>query len=166
MLRRKVVLTPFLLLLAGCGFRLRGTADVPFETLYLPSATSGIALDLKRNIQAGTNARVVDDPKQADAVLQFTEETRQKEILSLTGTGRVREFQLRYRVGFRVHDGKGAEYVPQSLIQLTRDVTFNDAEILAKEQEEQLLFRDMQTDMVQQIMRRLSAAKRPKPSVE
>jgi LPS-assembly lipoprotein len=164
--RRKVVLTPFLFLLAGCGFRLRGTADVPFASLYLPGATTGIALDLKRNIQAGTNARVVDDPKEADAVLQFTEETRQKEILSLTGTGRVREFQLRYRVGFRVHDGKGADYVPQSVIQLTRDVTFNDAEILAKEQEEQLLFRDMQTDMVQQIMRRLAAAKRPKPRVE
>jgi LPS-assembly lipoprotein len=139
---------------------------VPFTTLYLPAATSGIALDLKRNIQAGTKARVVDDPKQAEAVLQFTEETRQKEILSLTGTGRVREFQLRYRVGFRVHDGKGGDYVPQSVIQLTRDVTFNDAEILAKEQEEQLLFRDMQTDMVQQIMRRLAAAKRPKPGVE
>jgi LPS-assembly lipoprotein len=165
-LRRKVVLTPFLFLLAGCGFRLRGTAEVPFTTLYLPAATSGIALDLKRNIQAGTKARVVDDPKQAEAVLQFTEETRQKEILSLTGTGRVREFQLRYRVGFRVHDGKGGDYVPQSVIQLTRDVTFNDAEILAKEQEEQLLFRDMQTDMVQQIMRRLAAAKRPKPGVE
>jgi len=149
------------LVLAGCGFRLRGTAEVPFETLYVPSATSGIALDLKRNIQAGTKARVVDDPSKADAVLQFTEETRQKEILSLTGTGRVREFQLRYRVAFRVHDGKGAEYVPPSTIQLTRDVTFNDAEILAKEQEEQLLFRDMQFDMVQQIMRRLAAAKRP-----
>ena len=149
------------LLLAGCGFRLRGTAEVPFETLYVPSATSGIALDLKRNIQAGTKARVVDDPSKADAVLQFTEETRQKEILSLTGTGRVREFQLRYRVAFRVHDGKGAEYVPPNTIQLTRDVTFNDAEILAKEQEEQLLFRDMQVDMVQQILRRLAAAKRP-----
>ncbi len=149
------------LLLAGCGFRLRGTAEVPFETLYVPSATSGIALDLKRTIQAGTKARVVDDPGKADAVMQFTEETRQKEILSLTGTGRVREFQLRYRVGFRVHDGKGAEYVPPNTIQLTRDVTFNDAEILAKEQEEQLLFRDMQVDMVQQIMRRLAAAKRP-----
>jgi len=149
------------LLLAGCGFRLRGTAEVPFETLYVPGATSGIALDLKRNIQAGTKARVVDDPSKADAVLQFTEETRQKEILSLTGTGRVREFQLRYRVAFRVHDGKGAEYVPPNTIQLTRDVTFNDAEILAKEQEEQLLFRDMQFDMVQQIMRRLAAAKRP-----
>ena len=152
---------------AGCGFRIRGTAEVPFDTLYLPGATSGIALDLKRYIQAGTNARVVDDPAKADAIMQFTEEARQKEVLSLTGTGKVREFQLRYRVGFRVHDGKGIDFVPQSLIQLTRDVTFNDTEILAKEQEEQILFRDMQTDMVQQILRRLAAAKRQlKPAAQ
>ncbi len=166
MLSRRGFLLCLPLLVAGCGFRLRGTAAVPFETLYLPGATTGLALDLKRNIQAGTRARVVDDPQKAEAVLHFTEETRQKEILSLTGTGRVREFQLRYRVGFRVHDGKGADYVPQSTIQLTRDVTFNDAEILAKEAEEQLLFRDMQADMVQQILRRLAAAQRPKPKAE
>ena len=154
------------LAVAGCGFRMRGTAEVPFDSLYVPGATTGLALDLKRNLQSGTKARVVDDPKGADAVLQFTEETRQKEILSLTSAGRVREFQLRYRVGFRVHDGKGADFVPPSTIQLTRDVTFNDAEILAKEQEEQLLFRDMQSDMVQQIIRRLAAVKRPGAKTE
>ena len=149
--------------LAGCGFRLRGTAEVPFQTLYLPSSDSGIALDLRRYVQAGTRARVVDDPKQADAVLAFTDENREKNILSLTGAGRVSEFQLKYRVGFRVHDGKGGDYVPMSLVTLSRDVTYNDAEILAKEAEEQLLFRDMQSDMVQQVMRRLASAERPKP---
>jgi LPS-assembly lipoprotein len=167
--QRQIALTPFLLvltLLAGCGFHLRGTSQVPFQSVYIPSATGGIALDLKRNIQAGTNAKVVENAAAADAVLQFTEETRQKEILSLNVAGRVREFQLRYRVGFRVHDGKGADYIPTSTIQLTRDVTYDDSQVLAKEAEEQLLFRDMQTDMVQQIMRRLAAAQRPKPRVE
>ena len=149
------------MLLAGCGFRLRGTADVPFQTVYVPNATSGIALDLKRNIQAGTQAKVVDDAKLADAILVFSDETREKNILSLTAQGRVREFQLRYRVGFRVHDGKGAEYIPQTQIALTRDITFNDTDVLAKEAEEQLLFRDMQSDMVQQIMRRLAASRKP-----
>ena len=154
------------LMLAGCGFRLRGTADVPFEALYVPNADAGIALTLKRYIQAGTRARVVDDPKQADAILVFSAESREKQILSLTGTGAVREFQLRYRIGFRVHDGKGVDYVPQSAIQLTRDITFNDTDVLAKEAEEQLLFRDMQADMVEQIMRRLAAAQKPKPRVD
>ena len=157
----RALLLALLVTLAGCGFKMRGSAAVPFDTVYIPGATSGIQLDLKRNIQAGTNARVVDSPKEAEAIVQFTEESRNKEIVSLTTAGRVREFQLQYRVGFRVHNGKGGLYVPPSTIQLTRDVTFNDADVLAKESEEQLLFRDMQNDMVQQIMRRLAAARPP-----
>lgn len=153
------------LAVAGCGFHLRGTAEVPFETLYVPNATSGIALDLKRNVQAGTQAKVVDDAKQAEAILVFSAEGREKNILSLNAQGRVREFQLLYRVGFRMHDGKGGDYIPQTQIALTRDITFNDSDVLAKEAEEQLLFRDMQNDMVQQIMRRLASAKRPTPRV-
>ncbi len=154
-------------LLAGCGFQLRGTAELPFGTLYMPPAsTPGIALDLKRNIQSGTRTTVVGDPKKADAVLEFLQETREKQILSLAATGRVREFQLRYSVAFRVHDGKGGEFLPPSAVQLTRDVTYNDSDLLAKETEEQLLFRDMQFDMVQQIMRRLAAAQRPKPAAQ
>jgi LPS-assembly lipoprotein len=164
-LSSRLLIAALALALAGCGFRLRGTADVPFQAVYLPSSGSGIALDLKRNIQAGTNARVVEDAKLADAIVDFNGEAREKVILSLTGTGAVREFQLRYRVGFRVHDGKGADFVPQSTIQLTRDITFSDTDVLAKESEEQLLFRDMQSDMVQQIMRRLAAAKKPTPRV-
>jgi len=146
--------------LAGCGFQLREAAKLPFASVYVPGS-GGIALDLKRNIRAGTDAKVVDNAKQAQAVMQFTREERQKVILSLTATGRVREFQLRYIVSFRVVDNKGNDYVPLSTIRLTRDVTFNDAQVLAKESEDQLLYRDMQSDMVQQIMLRLAAAKPP-----
>ena len=152
-----------MVLFAACGFHLRGSATVPFQTLYIPNPKSGIALELKRNIEAGTNAKVVDDAKAADAILELTGESREKIILSLTGTGRVSEFRLRYRVSYRVHDGKGGEYVPTSVVQLQRDVTYSDSEILAKEAEEQLLFRDMQSDLVQQVLRRLSAAEKPKP---
>ena len=146
------------LVLAGCGFQLRGTAALPFDTLYMPGASGGIALDLKRNIQAGTRTVVVDDPKKAEAVLDFLAETREKVILSLAATGRVSEYKLRYTVAFRVHDGKGGEFLPVNTVQLSRDITFNDSDVLAKETEEQLLYRDMQFDMVQQVMRRLAAA--------
>ena len=152
--------------LAGCGFQLRGTAALPFETLYVPGASGGIALDLKRNIQSGTRTTVVDDPKKAEAVLDFTQEVREKNILSLSATGRVSEYELRYRVGFRVHDGKGGEFLPVTTVQLTRSVSFNDSAVLAKETEEQQLYRDMQTDMVQQVMRRLAGAQPAKPAVQ
>jgi LPS-assembly lipoprotein len=162
---RAVFTLALALLLAACGFQLRGTAQLPFDTLYMPPATTpGIALDLKRNIQSGTNTKVIDDPQKAEAVLEFLLEFREKHILSLAATGRVREYQLRYRVTFRVHDGKGGEFLPASTVQLTRDISFNDSEVLAKESEEQLLYRDMQFDMVQQIMRRLAGAQRPKPA--
>jgi LPS-assembly lipoprotein len=152
------------LALAGCGFQLRGTASLPFDTLYMaPTTQPGVALDLKRNIQAGTRTAVIDDPKRADARLEFMHEQREKIILSLTGAGRVREYRLVYRVGFRVHDGKGGEFVPASAVVLTREITFNDSEVLAKETEEALIYRDMQADMVQQLMRRLAAAQKPAP---
>ena len=163
----RIVFASLALALAGCGFQLRGTASLPFDTLYMaPTTSPGVALDLKRNIQSGTKTTLVDDPKRADALLELTQEAREKVILSLAGTGRVREYQLRYRVAFRVHDGKGGEFIPPSTVLLTRDVTYNDSDVLAKEAEEVLVYRDMQFDMVQQLMRRLAAAQRPKPAAQ
>jgi len=159
----RVILLLAALSLAGCGFQLRGTADLPFKTLYMPPANQpGVALDLRRNIQAGSRTTVVDDPKLAEAVLEFTQESREKVILTLAANGRVREFELQYRVSFRVHDNKGGEFVPSNTVLLKRAVTFNDTEVLAKEREDQLIYRSMESDMVQQIMRRLETAQRPK----
>lgn len=160
----RIILLLAALSLAGCGFQLRGTADLPFKTLYVPPANQpGVALDLRRNIQAGTRTTVVDDPKLAEAVLEFTQESREKVILTIAATGRVREFELQYRVSFRVHDNKGGEFLPSNTVLLKRAVTFNDTDILAKEREDQQIYRSMESDMVQQIMRRLETAERPRP---
>jgi LPS-assembly lipoprotein len=145
-------------LVAGCGFHLRGQANLPFSSLNVPG-NSPLLAELRRNIRSGTSTRLVDTATGADAVFEVANEAREKVILSLDTSGRVREFQLRYRVTFRVHDGKGQTWLAPGEITLTRDITFNDGQVLAKESEEALLYRDMQTDMVQQIMRRLAAAK-------
>ncbi len=147
-------------LLSGCGFQLRGQASLPFGSLYVPGS-SPLVVELKRNVVAGTHTRLVNRERDAQAILGFTNESREKVILSFNESGLVREFQLRYRVGFRVYDAKGRDYLLASGIQLTRDISFNDAQVLAKESEEQLLYRDMQSDMVQQIIRWLAAAKTP-----
>jgi len=153
-----------LALLAGCGFQLRGTAELPFETLYIPGVNP-IAVELRRNVRAASKTRLVDSPGSAQAVFSFTQEARDKVILSFTSAGKVNEYRLRYRVGFRVTDPKGAQvFLPTSEILLTRDMAYSDAQVLAKENEEAILYRDMQTDMVQQILRRLVAAK-PSPAL-
>jgi LPS-assembly lipoprotein len=150
------------MLLASCGFQLRGQAQLPFQSLYVPGSTP-LVVELRRNLASASKARVVSNPKDAEAILGFTGETREKVILSYNTDGKVSEYQLRYRVGFRVTDPKGQVYVPTSEILLTRDIVFNDAQVLSKESEELLLYRDMQSDMVQQILRRLVAAKPPQP---
>ena len=147
------------LLTAACGFQLRGQAKLPFETLYLALPEySPLATQLKRNIIAGSNTKLVDDPAKAQAIFSVVSEQRDKSILSFDANGKVRELLLQYRLAFRVRDGRGRDYVPQSEIRATRDISYDDAQVLSKESEEQLLYRDMQTDMVQQILRRLAAA--------
>jgi LPS-assembly lipoprotein len=148
------------LLLSACGFQLRGTAQLPFKTLYLQAAsTSPFALQLKRAIEAGTSTRVTDSPAEADVVLQILAELKEKQILSLTGGGRVSEFLLRYRVSFRLTDRLNREHIPASEIVLRRDYTFNDQQVLSKEHEEAILYRDMRVDAVQQLLRRLQATR-------
>ena len=154
----RLVLLGLAALLAGCGFHMRGTASLPFETLYIPGQTP-LSIELKRNVTASSKTRIVDSPDKAQAVVGFTNEIRDKSILTFTAAGKVNEYRLRYRVGFRVTDSKTLQvFLPTSEIILTRDMSYNDAQVLAKEAEEQLLYRDMQTDMVQQIMRRLVTA--------
>ena len=156
---RILAVLALVLLNTACGFQLRGQAKLPFETLYVAIPDiSPIGTELKRNIIAGTSTRLVNTPAKAQAILELVAEERGKSILSFDTTGRVREYQLRYRVSFRVHDPRGRDYLPQSQIGVTRDISFNDAQVLSKESEEELLFRDMQGDVVQQILRRLAAA--------
>ena len=157
---QRIALLAFAGAAAGCGFKLRGSANIPFETMALQGAeNTAFAVELKRSILANRNVRIVDDPKQAQAILQIAGISQERRILSLSGAGRVREFQLVYRVSYRVHDGKGREFIPPGEVVLRRDITFNDSQVLAKEQEEILLVRDMQSDAVQQLMRRLSTAR-------
>lgn len=161
-LRALIVGLAVIMLLAGCGFHLRGSQPLPFESIYVGApANSELGAALRRSIRASGGTRIADSPQEAEAVLAVVGENREKIILTLDTAGRVREFQLRYRFVFRVHDQKGKDLLPQSEIVLTRDFTFNDSALLAKEQEEALLYADMQNDLVQQIVRRLAAAKPP-----
>lgn len=159
--RSSFILLTAALLLSGCGFQLRGAAGLPFDSIFVQAApTSQFATQLKRAVAAGKQARIADKPDDAQVVLQIMNELREKNILSLSGGGRVREYQLRYRVSYRLTDSKSVNvYIAPTEIVLQRDFSFNDSEALAKESEEALLYRDMQIDAVQQLLRRLQAAK-------
>lgn len=150
--------------LSACGFQLRGTNGqyhMPFQSIFLGFAdTSPLGTELKRNLRGGDAVVVVTDASKAEAKFDVLSETRGKSILSLNSQGRVREYLLTYTLVFRVRDAKDAELLGATEISLKRSIAFNENQTLAKESEEALLYRDMQTDLVQQILRRLAAIKR------
>jgi LPS-assembly lipoprotein len=144
--------------LGACGFQLRGSAQLPFSSLHVVGAgNTPFGQELRRALRSN-NVRLEDAPGQAEATLQVLSEIRERLILSLGGQGRVREYSLLYRLAYQV-TGKAGVITPPTEILLKRDISFNDNEALAKESEEAMLYRDMQTDAVQQLIRRLQATR-------
>jgi len=165
MQRRLFGSSVFLLGLSACGFQLRQAPNYPFRTLFISVAeTSVFGQELKRNISASGRVEVITDPKQverADVIFDLLLELPEKVILSRTSAGAVREFQLRLRIRFKLRTRDGTELIPDTEMVQERDISFNENAALSKETEEALLYRDMRSDLVQQILRRLAVARMP-----
>jgi len=151
------------LALGGCGFQLRGAPALAFDSLFVNVAeTSALGNELKRNLGSLGTVQLVSDPAKAataQAVLDILSELREKTVVGVNATGQVREFQLRVRIRFRLRTPQGKELIPETELLQQRDISFNESAVLAKEAEEGLMYRDMQTDIVQQLMRRLAAVR-------
>ena len=153
------------LLLAGCGFRLRGVQQFAFRSLYVAAPPSSpLARELRRTLQGASEAvQLLTDPtprQQAEAILEVLSEQHERSVVGLNASGQVRELQLRLRLRFRLVTPAGEEWIPETELLQQRDISYNETIALAKEAEEALLYRNMQTDLVQQLLRRLAAVKK------
>ena len=154
-----------LALLSACGFRLRGVPEFGFSSLYIAApAGSALARELRRTLEgSGSQLKLLTDPAAmptAGAILDLLQEQQERVVVGLNASGQVRELQLRLRIKFRLRTPAGAELIPETELLQQRDISYSETIALAKEAEEALLYRDMRTDLVQQLMRRLAAAKR------
>ena len=146
--------------LSACGFQLRGQYTLPFSSVFVSTpGGSVVATELRREL-ANIPTKLMPSAKDADAQLNIIEDRRDRQILSLSGAGRVREYDLRLRVVYQLVDTKGGVFIPTSEIQLSRILSYKDSLIIAKQQEEALLYQDMERDAVGQILRRMTAIKR------
>jgi LPS-assembly lipoprotein len=145
------------LVLAACGFHLRGVADLSFNKLYIKGSLS-ISKDLISSLKTN-GVRIVKEPEEAEMMLELISDNQEKRILSLGGTGSVREFELFYRIKFRLRDASSDLWSPEQLIEERRDFSYLDSELLAKSYEETMLYEDMRRDATRELMRRLVAQK-------
>jgi LPS-assembly lipoprotein len=148
--------------LPGCGFHLRGAATYSFQSIYVNAAASPpLGMAMRRALADTGSAKVMADAKEAQVILDIVSVVDDKEVLSLSQSGAVREYELIKRVSFRAHDAEGNDWLPPGEIVVRRSYSFNESEVLAREAQEQRLLREMQQDVVYQLVRRLQAAHKP-----
>jgi LPS-assembly lipoprotein len=146
-------------LLAACGFQLRGTTELPFSRIALEgfAPRSPLADELRRTLSQ--SAEVVATPALAQVVLHALSDRRERSVVASTTASQVRELTLRVRLEFRLTTPSGRELIPTTELLQTRDMSYSETVVLAKEYEEAQLMRAMQTDIVGQLMRRLAHVK-------
>jgi LPS-assembly lipoprotein len=173
-------------LLTACGFKLRGSAELPgyklpFTTIALSLApTSEFYAQLKRNIEASSpGTRVVADSQEAEAILSVLGDTSEKIILSLNAAGRAREFQLvrqvqlqgacqchrrprprrRSNTPMRRHGVGPTEYIPPAPSRCAAKSPSATTWCCPRNRKKPCSGATCRGDLVQQLMRRLAAAK-------
>jgi LPS-assembly lipoprotein len=153
-----------LLCLAACGFQLRGDPSVGLHAIFLSaSVPSTVVGDVKRILATGAT-RVVANAADAEASLRITAESREKTVFTLTGQGRVYEYQLRLSATYELTvPGREEPVIAPTEVVSTRVITYNESAPTAKDAEEQLLYKDMQADVASRILRQVAVARRESP---
>ncbi|WP_071467050.1 LPS-assembly lipoprotein LptE [Polynucleobacter asymbioticus] len=147
--------------LLACGFRIRGMVDLPFKAIAITGSVSPpLRGDIQTAILTGTDAKVAINPKDADLILDITNDVSGREILAYGSTGQVSAYRLSIRVGFRAYDTSGADIVPESEIYMTRDMDFSNSTVLATDVQQAQFLTQMRKDLTVQILRRVSASAR------
>ncbi|OZA29255.1 MAG: lipoprotein B transmembrane [Hydrogenophilales bacterium 17-61-9] len=147
-------------LATGCGFQLRRLEGIPFASLYIDAPPgSVVAQRMMASLKHNKTTRLTASAAEAEAVLKIHSEARSKLILSLSGAGRVTEYRLGLNMSYSVSDKNEQTLGVPEMIELTRDMTYDDSLLLAKSAEEDLLYRDMEDDAARRILRRLQAIK-------
>jgi LPS-assembly lipoprotein len=149
--------------LSACGFQLRGSrpdSRLPFTTLYLDVAhNTQLERDLRSAILAQDGIKLMTDAKSAQATLHIVSEGEEKKILTLNAQGQVREFSLLYRLRYEVKETDGKVLLKPTELALQAFMSYSEAQALAKETEQKMIFSDLRSDAINQLIRQMAQLK-------
>lgn len=155
--RLPVLLGAFVAILASCGFHLRGSTPLPADVykMYVEAPNPRLEEDLEFELQTG-GAVIVPERKDAEAILVATSETFNRRVIAVDAeTGKNREFEVAYTIGFKVTRADGTMLVKPQDLNLLRTLVLNEGELLGTLTEEQTLRKEMRADAARQILQRI-----------
>lgn len=157
---KKLLVASLSLLIVACGFQLRGAAELPqsIQTMYIQGINmrQGLGIELKRTLRRN-GINVIDDYAEGAAVLSFTSNHYERRVLSVGGNAKVSEYELIQTVVFQLSDDQQNKLIENERFEARRDYQFDQEQALASDGEERLLREDMDKQLSQAILRRLSA---------
>ena len=147
------------LLAAGCGFRLQGAATLPptLDSVYVavPDTLSSFAVELDRALERAGAQRAAS-PGEAEAVIRVRMDRSGRRVLSVSARNTPQEFEIFYRVEYAIERG-GSEVVAPQRLELTRNFSFDESQLLAKDREQEILRDAMARDLADLVLRRLES---------
>jgi LPS-assembly lipoprotein len=155
------------LLVSACGFHLRGSvsAALPFDTLHIRDrANDGMLTSQLKTALSRSDVSMVDDPDQADVVLTLRQVRSEQRVLTISPSGNVEEYAVYYTVDFTLWDKQEAGPGLVQTIELQRDYTYDEDQVLETGQEKDRLVRAMRTDAVRNLLQRMQAMNRDSQS--
>ncbi len=150
-------------IMSSCGFHLRGKVPLPEElkSVYIDSNEHSISSKLGDSI-ISSGGKLVESPTQASAIIKIYGVNKGRQVKSVSGQGRVREFRIEYAVTIEVKDRFGKTLLSKTSIKKSRDYAFSESEVVGKSREEFIILAELERELIPQILRKLQVIGRVK----
>lgn len=143
-----------LLMITSCGFHLRGMTEISFKTISLEGKELSFTKNLKKTL-ASNKVAVILPTENPELRIELLSEESEKRILSLSGQGLVREFEIFYRVRYRIKTIDSETWSQENIIETRRDFTFSDSNLIGKEEEERQLNESMRNEAITNLFNQI-----------
>ena len=158
-LHKKIIVLLSLLIITSCGFHMRGMTEISFKTVSLEGKELSFTKSLKK-ILNNNKVAIVSPTENPQLRLELLGEESEKRILSLSGQGLVREYEIFYRVRYRIKTSDSEIWSQENILETRRDYTYSDSNLIGKEEEERQLNESMRNDAITNLFNQIQLIKK------
>ena len=157
-IQKKLIAILLLIVITSCGFHLRGMTEISYKTISLEGKELSLTKNLKKILNTNKVA-IVSSTENPELRVEFLSEESEKRILSLSGQGLVREFEIFYRVRYRIKASDSEIWSQENIIETRKDFTYSDSNLIGKEEEERQLMEAMRNEAITNLFNQIQLIK-------
>ena len=158
-IQKKLIAILLLLVITSCGFHMRGMTEISFKTISLEGKELSFTKNLKKILKTNKVA-IVSPTENPELRVELLSEESEKRILSLSGQGLVREFEIFYRVRYRIKTSDSEIWSQENIIETRKDFTYSDSNLIGKEEEERQLNEAMRNEAITNLFNQIQLIKK------